>query len=211
MFYENKYLAVMKLRKRHDHDEKQRWTYIPAHRAPSDVILYKSRLCICHPDSSIVSTSYQRAEQPEIVTTILGLFTGNSYLVKSATGDHLWHVRRYFISKKKLGVTESFKVFKVMFNDTGDHFQQVEVKRIGDEALFLGYTNSFSVLASEISGCQPNSINYEHNHVMGIFNLDDETSTTQNHSRLYKSGDEQPALWITPPLNELLFSKALDL
>lgn len=209
-FYENKHLASMKLRKRQDH-EKQRWTYIRAHRAPSDVILYKSRLCICHPDGSIVSTSYQRAEQPEVVTMILGLFTGNSYLVESATGDHLWHVRRYFVSKKKLGVTESFKVFKVMFNDTGGRLQQVEVKSIGEEALFLGYTNSFSVLASEISGCQPNSIYYEHNHVMGIFNLDNETSTTQNHSPLYRSGDEQPAIWITPPLNELLFSKALDL
>lgn len=55
-FYENKNLASMKLRKRQD-DEKQRWTYIRVHRAASDVILYKSRLCICHPDGSIVSTS----------------------------------------------------------------------------------------------------------------------------------------------------------
>ncbi|KAL6190750.1 hypothetical protein ACLB2K_037144 [Fragaria x ananassa] len=86
-------------------------------------------------------------------------------------GD-LWHIPRFRSNK-----TQSFKVFKVVLIETGRNLgmRQVEVKSIGDEALFLGY-NSISVLASETSGCQPNTI----------------------YQQIEAA---KPVLWVTPPFN----------
>lgn len=63
--------------------------------------------------------------------------------------------------------------------------EQVEVKSIGDEALFLGAGHSVSVLASNFPGCKPNSIYYTYNDVpyfehavrklYHILSLDDQT------------------------------------
>ena len=66
--------------------------------------------------------------------------------MKSSQGDHLWHVRR-LISYLD-GYTEMFFVYEVVFNNKdGSIVEQVEVKSIGDEALFLDAGHSVSVLA----------------------------------------------------------------
>ncbi|KAL6143198.1 hypothetical protein ACLB2K_053893 [Fragaria x ananassa] len=85
-----------------------------------------------------------------------------SYLVESAVGDHLWYVRRLisYASRNKKHI-ERFRVYKVVFNDKdGSVVEQVEVHSIGDEALFVGASDSISVLASSFPGCKPNSIYY---------------------------------------------------
>lgn len=115
------------------------------------------------------------------------------------------HVLRFCDGEKRvievLQFTRSFKVFKVMFNHRGgDHLlaPEVEVENIGDEALFLGYNHSISVLAPEIPWCQPNSIYYTNDFVTSIFNLDKGTSSTQLDSQTPMCGFVPPPLWIMP-------------
>lgn len=59
-----------------------------------------------------------------------------AYLLKSTNGD-LLHVRRF---RGEHGKTNRFKVYKLVFEERYDGFnpkpEEVEVKNIGDEALF---------------------------------------------------------------------------
>ncbi|KAF9597537.1 hypothetical protein IFM89_019451 [Coptis chinensis] len=78
--------------------------------------------------------------------------------------------------------TVGFKVLKLEF---GSPNRWVELKTLGDRALFVGYNSSFSLLASTFSGCKPNHIYFTDNlwgyfqgqhfggQDFGIFNLED--------------------------------------
>lgn len=157
-------------------------------------------------------------------------FANKGYLVESTKGE-LLHVRRFLKRRNETEDgffrfddkdiwflwTESFKVYKLLFNERHDSIvQQVEVKSLGDEALFVGDNYSVSVLTSNFPGCQPNSIYYaddliEYREVrlpddgpsdMGIFNLDDET-ITQHYPLHSWQKNFPPALWIVPYFNGL--------
>ncbi|XP_061999585.1 putative F-box protein At1g65770 [Rosa rugosa] len=80
-----------------------------------------------------------------------------AYLVESINGD-IFYIRRLTTSGYYSDLTKSFRVFKVVLN--GSTVEHVEVKSIGDEALFVGDSHSLSFLASSSSGCQPNSIHF---------------------------------------------------
>ncbi|KAM1205742.1 hypothetical protein ACFX2I_006522 [Malus domestica] len=138
-----------------------------------------------------------------------------AYLVESTKGD-LWHVRRTV--KRKEGcngnLTDSFQVYKVVF-DKKDRstVEQVEVKSIGDEALFVGDNHSMSFLASNFAGCQPNSIYYTCDLLrfqhperrpfdMAVYNLENETITPFYSPTSWQKGNPRAA-WICPQFNGL--------
>ncbi|KAM1099942.1 hypothetical protein ACFX15_006245 [Malus domestica] len=138
-----------------------------------------------------------------------------AYLVESTKGD-LWHVRRTV--KRKEGcdgnLTDSFQVYKVVF-DKKDRstVEQVEVKSIGDEALFVGGNHSMSFLASNFAGCQPNSIYYTCDLLrfqhperrpfdMAVYNLENETITPFYSPTSWQKGNPRAA-WICPQFNGL--------
>ncbi|XP_008385316.2 F-box protein At2g26160-like [Malus domestica] len=138
-----------------------------------------------------------------------------AYLVESTKGD-LWHVRRTV--KRKEGcdgnLTDSFQVYKVVF-DKKDRstVEQVEVKSIGDEALFVGDNHSMSFLASNFAGCQPNSIYYTCDLLrfqhperrpfdMAVYNLENETITPFYSPTSWQKGNLRAA-WICPQFNGL--------
>lgn len=103
-----------------------------------------------------------------------------------------------------------FFVYEVVFNNKdGSIVEQVEVKSIGVEALFLGAGHSVSVLASNFLGCKPNSIYDTYNDVpyfehagrqlYHIFSLEDPTVAQYvNYPRhLQLAG----GVWILPMFN----------
>ncbi|KAM5574629.1 putative F-box protein [Rosa sericea] len=161
----------------------------------------------------------------KILTATYMRSSSQSYLVESTKGE-LLHVRRFLKVQREWGqltmpVTLTFKVYKLVFDDNGYVVQQVELKTLGDETLFVGDNQSMSVLASSFSWCRPNSIYYTSDSItveddyrnfnsccqcdMGIFNLEEGTTTPlqcypQHSSEEYRL---KPATWILPPINGL--------
>lgn len=86
-------------------------------------------------------------------------FCYKKYLVKSYGGELLL-VRRYL--DRRFGdidrVTKTFKVFKLSF----DGPRWIEMKSLGDMALFVGDNASTSVSASNFPGCLKNCIYFTH-------------------------------------------------
>ncbi|PON33696.1 hypothetical protein TorRG33x02_354550, partial [Trema orientale] len=78
------------------------------------------------------------------------------YLAESFEGD-LLHVKRY-LRFTEVNETKMFRVFKWNM----DLCKWVEIKSLGDNALFIGDNTSVSVLASDFVGCQKNSIYFTH-------------------------------------------------
>lgn len=151
-----------------------------------------------------------------------------SYLVESTNGE-LLHVRRFLKLQRQwdqltMPVTHAFKVYKLVFDDNGSIVQQVELKTLRDETLFVGDTQSMAVLASSFSWCKPNSIYYTSDSItvdeylnfneynfngiqcdIGIFDLEQGTATPirwppRNSEYEYRS---QAPIWILPPINGL--------
>ncbi|KAL6224051.1 hypothetical protein ACLB2K_002907 [Fragaria x ananassa] len=127
--------------------------------------------------------------KPEPARNMFHAHCWEQYLVESTNGDLLL-VQRFYEFEET-----SFGVCKIVFNEEDKSpFQLVEVKCIGDDAIFLGQSQSQSVLATSIPGCKPNCIYYATESVrrdeypkdfsdilkseMGIFNLGDRTRTT---------------------------------
>ncbi|XP_068331736.1 uncharacterized protein [Pyrus communis] len=139
------------------------------------------------------------------------------YLVESTNGD-LLHVRRFLKEEAKEFWTEGFHVYKLVFKGKDESaVEQVEVKSIGGEAIFVGDNYSMSVLASDRPGLQPNCIyytddleevagkptyfNYKGPSDMGIFNLEDETIARHYSSSPRSITNNPAAFWIVPPSN----------
>lgn len=216
----------------------KRWTWIRPPLPVTDVISYKTQVYVVGHQGEIwsldvnpYSPRIQRLKPLTHPDADLQRYRATRYLVESTKGD-LMHIER--VCKQTQGtyknvMTESFRVYKVVFDDKdGSVLQHVEVKSIGDDAFFIGDNHSVSVLASNFHGCQSNSIYYTHdfsssfyvygNHVtyatlyddmpcrdMGIFNLDSGTIT--QHFSLDPYSDLQgyipPAVWVVPQLNGL--------
>lgn len=140
------------------------------------------------------------------------LLAREQYLVESTKGDLL-------LVQRILQTETSFMVSKFIFSDKDKYSstaQLVEVKSIGDDAIFLGQSHSVSVLASNIPGCQPNSIYYVKADVkrveyairfdcqkseMGIFNLEDRTVTPlldPDSMNAWNWNNINMPLWILP-------------
>ncbi|XP_059453344.1 uncharacterized protein LOC132183895 [Corylus avellana] len=149
--------------------------------------------------------------QKKILATRDLRYADLTYLVETSGGD-LLVVRRCLDSWRDQGMTDSFEVYKlVLDHESGRVVKRVEVKNIGDDALFLGDNYSISVSASAFLGCRPNFIYYTDDYIdtmpyypngpidMGIFNLEDRSIQLHykpNPSHKHKS----PPIWILLPM-----------
>ncbi|BFG15392.1 hypothetical protein CerSpe_016660 [Prunus speciosa] len=168
-----------------------------------DAIFYKSQVLAVLKCGTILSLDINRwSMKTKYFNQRERSFSGSAdeaYLVESTKGD-LLHVRR--LPKDDHGDRgERFMVYKLVFNETGGSVQQVEMKSIGDEVMFLSEDCSISVLASNFPQCQPNSIYYmdfRRPTEINNFNLEDETITRHRYS-----SDISSALWIVHMFNGL--------
>ncbi|KAM1002246.1 hypothetical protein ACFX15_002623 [Malus domestica] len=201
------------------------WHLIVKSFETADVIFYRGQVYAASMRGrvSLLDIDNPGAQPPELKLLTpkepFERYSGNGYLVESAKGD-LFHILRYCWMREVAPDkcfrfrTKGFLVYKWVFNDEEDgciaHW--VEVKSLGDEAVFLGDNHSVSVLASNFAGCCPNSIYYTDDFVsgcplsdgdepcdMGIFNLEDGT-IVQHYSR---HTNTPRAIWVVPRFNGL--------
>ncbi|XP_024164554.1 probable F-box protein At1g44080 [Rosa chinensis] len=151
------------------------WTYLEVYSFFTDAIFYKRKVYAVGQWGRIKSFDVNSKPVEESLLAHGGYrfscHAHKGYLVETTKGD-LLHVRRflkqkdvprdhYFHYEDNEFWTESFKVYKVVFDGRDKSIvEQVELKSIGDEALFVGDNHSMCVLASNFPGCQPNSIYY---------------------------------------------------
>ncbi|PON95212.1 hypothetical protein TorRG33x02_091040 [Trema orientale] len=129
------------------------------------------------------------------------------YLVESC--GELLLVKRYIslLEGVRPRVTRKFRVFKFDFSSA----RWIEVKSLGDVALFVGDNSGISVLASNFNGCQANCIYFTHDFCglrtetdrscdIGVYSLESKSSklfydidSSVSH-RIYK----RPPIWIVP-------------
>ncbi|KAK2983545.1 hypothetical protein RJ640_023079 [Escallonia rubra] len=140
-----------------------------------------------------------------------------NYLVTTQEGDLLRVQRHLEDNDDDDGLkyrTSGFKVFKLAQKHSIEQVRQqwTAIESIGDQALFLGDSNSECVLASHFPGCKPNCIYYTEYYYdtypfvprgadddVGMFNLETRTFGTHYvpdpaHMPLL------PAIWIVPNL-----------
>ncbi|CAN6550308.1 unnamed protein product [Malus baccata var. baccata] len=195
------------------------WTYIDnQENYLSDAIIYKNQVYGVGQSGAIWSFNFNsKPPKAKVLTANHSRFAIKGYLVESTKGD-LLHVRRFLKEEAKEFWTEGFHVYKLVFKGKDESaVEQVEVKSIGGEAIFVGDNYSMSVLASDHPGLQPNCIYYTDDleevagepqyfyyngpSDMGIFNLEDET-IARHYSPSPRSINNPAALWIVPPSNE---------
>jgi|UniRef100_A0A2N9GCE6 hypothetical protein len=188
------------------------WTYVDEELNIlfSDILFFKGQVLALGHHSGLVSIDVNSNEIKILVPNDLE-YAIQTYLVETCSGDLLL-VRRFFDPNNRYSssqsLTGSFKVYKFVLDDeSGQVLDRVEVKTIGDNALFLGDNYSISVLATESPGCQPNSIYYTDDYIdtkpyypdgavdMGIFNLLD--GSIQQHYKPKSSIKRMPPpIWI---------------
>ncbi|MBA0588935.1 hypothetical protein Gorai_017713 [Gossypium raimondii] len=128
------------------------------------------------------------------------------YIVESSDGE-LLIVQRFISTYGPYRWTTNFKVLKL--RQHANHVARlVEVRNIGDDALFLGDNCSMSVAASRFPECRPNSIYFTDDTIlytlegsidMGIFSL--ETGCFQPFDDMDPShSDMPPPFFILPTL-----------
>ncbi|XP_008222388.1 PREDICTED: putative F-box protein At1g65770 [Prunus mume] len=204
------------------------WTYPSPNGNFGDVIFYKSNVYALEAMGDIESldvfSSDSNPSQPPQLKPRTHFrpfepYCFHAYLMESIKGDLLHILRFYALIDGRFNYgagrrTTHFMIYKWVFDneDEGSIGHNVEVKSIGDEALFVGDNHSISILASNFPGCQPNSIYYSDDYIsnypslegdepydMGIFNLEDGTIT--QHYSLHSNS--QRAIWVVPPFNGL--------
>ncbi|KAL5567983.1 hypothetical protein UlMin_024558 [Ulmus minor] len=136
-----------------------------------------------------------------------GTFVDVRYLVKSY--GELLMVERYW---DDLGdrFTTKFRVFKLSL----DRLKWIEIKSLGDVALFLGDNYSLSITASNFDGCESNCIYFTHDEDgggygprgpcdLGVYNVETGRfvwNYSINLDVLAKMID-QPPIWFVPKIN----------
>ncbi|XP_040364185.1 uncharacterized protein LOC112176376 [Rosa chinensis] len=195
----------------------------------TDAIFYRGQIYMADNCCGIIAVFDYKSKQQMYLEKLCTPFQNLSqraeraYLVESIKGDLLYILR--FTTLKSLDeghVTENFRVYKMVLN--GSIVEHVEIKSIGDEALFVGDSHSISLLASSSSGsCQPNSIYFTDDSInfclyldnygglqvldknievkvdMGIFHLEDGTISQYYPKYSFDSKLLPPAFWIIPP------------
>ncbi|KAK9278185.1 hypothetical protein L1049_027745 [Liquidambar formosana] len=135
-----------------------------------------------------------------------------AYLVESSAGDLLMVQR--FLKQKDHEIqllTSGFKIFKLQHSTATAIAGWIEIKSLGDDALFLGDNHSLCISVANVTGCKSNSIYYTDDYDdattyeafgprdMGVFNLED--ASFGLHYKLDPSQKHMPpALWIVPTL-----------
>ena len=105
-----------------------------------------------------------------------------------------------------------FRIFRLDFDAT----KWIEIESLSGDSLFLGDNSSISVLASNFTGCQPNSISFTHDldntYVLGqnpiicdvgIYNVESKNFNfhyTIDSDVLMKM-NRRPPIWVVPTLS----------
>ncbi|KAJ1386689.1 hypothetical protein SESBI_40614 [Sesbania bispinosa] len=204
------------------------WTYVDNdYFGVTDVTFYRGLVYAVNQWENIVSFNLSYSDDPFGKEQIFPnnvlqgrydeTFSQMSYLVKSLEGD-LWMVTRSFATD--LGDdnntynkgTNSFKVYKLELDlQSGRLLQELRLKSLGDNVLFLGDNDSISVSASYFSNSlQRDSIYFTHDYNaetpipytprsfdLGIYNVKDESF---DYHYLYNPSFTRmpPAFWVLP-------------
>lgn len=201
-------------------------------RGVVDVIYYKGQVYFLSAHDEVLSV-VNGSDEPGIfcpkartVMKSTSSWDGHmqAYIVESTGGDLLL-VKRYMFkiqlqiegtSEEDLDyryITSEFEVCKLGLDQNSSQPKWVEMKSLGEEALFLGDNYSTAVLASEFPGCWPNSIYFTDDYLefgppanfgscdMGVFSLENGNITAP-----YTLNPTQkcmpPSVWIEPRFSE---------
>ncbi|XP_038683802.1 F-box protein At2g17036-like [Tripterygium wilfordii] len=209
MSYVNISLAVLK-------PGSDSWTHFDKSQNDTDDIIYHKGVFLAvdrkgelveikclNSSSPKMETIVSRENCEKIIHTIV-------YLVESSDGSLLL-IRKYMDFYDD--VTPHFKVSRLVRSENKVKKPYWdEIKSLGDEAVFVGDSDTLCIRASNFPGCRPNCIyfDYHSGHYlkprklcdMGIFNLEDGSITGH-----YTSDDESlnnwpHAAWIVPTLGD---------
>ncbi|XVE64177.1 hypothetical protein DITRI_Ditri07aG0080800 [Diplodiscus trichospermus] len=175
------------------------WTYVSQDwRQYGDAIYYQDhfyavdqngRLLYCDVTDKPIF-KYLPSNQPQVMDW------SKKYLVKSILGELLLVERiKKWTSEEDSDHPIEIKVWKLIISCEGSKW--MEIKSIGDSALFLGDNNS-SVIASNFPGCHPNSIYFTD---LGVYDMETGSFTphyTTDNVRRLKMARQRP-IWIVPP------------
>ncbi|XP_057475953.1 F-box protein SKIP23-like [Actinidia eriantha] len=169
------------------------WNFINTKRdyVFCDVIYHKCQIYAVNCWSELVKIDVASGVD-QVMTKRSRVCAQVAYLIESQEGDLLL-VQRFWKSidvddeNNSHSKTFKFKVFKLVYPVGEAQEKWIEIKNIGDQALFLGDNHSLAVSTSEFPECQSNCIYYtDQNHViippyvchgldddLGVFNLED--------------------------------------
>ncbi|KAH7855462.1 hypothetical protein Vadar_025106 [Vaccinium darrowii] len=125
---------------------------------------YQGRFFVTDQNGQVIAIDVSDYREPKGTMVVPPLpctqeYFNMGYLVQSSKGE-LLQVQRFLAEKnhETQYLTSSFKVFKPGGFGGGDQkfLERVEIKSLGDDALFLGDNNSQSVSATHFSGDQGN-------------------------------------------------------
>ncbi|PSR93453.1 F-box protein [Actinidia chinensis var. chinensis] len=141
------------------------WNFINTERdyVFSDVIYHKGQVYAVNCWSELVKIDVSGGVH-KVMTKISSVCAQVTYLVESQEGDLLLVQRFWKSENNSHSKTIEFKVFKLVYPIGEAQTKWVEIKNIGDQALFLGDNHSLAVSTSEFPGCQSNCIYYTDQH-----------------------------------------------
>ncbi|PON97348.1 hypothetical protein TorRG33x02_068150 [Trema orientale] len=185
------------------------WRKIDEYCGFEDIVRYKNQLYAIKKKGELLAFDPCTGIVKLVATRISVGPTANikRYLVEWY-GEFLL-VERYmdFSAHRNDRMTKMYKVFKLDFGGA----RWIEIKSLGDLALFIGDNSSMAVLASTFDGCQPNCIYYTHDEVglqtrtypfcdLGVYNLESKRKLYFNDldssalHRMFK----RPPIWVLP-------------
>lgn len=187
------------------------WTkFADAHKF-QDVVLYKNHIYAIDSFGRLLSFDPYNGIMKWVASGIQTASGGtlNRYLVESF--GELLTIERYVRFLECDGhfygrVTVMFKVFKLDFAGA----KWVEIKSLGDVALFIGDSSGISVLASKFRGCQANCIYFTHDDAelatscdLGVYFLESQSFNFHYNldSNVFHRMQRRPPIWIVPLLD----------
>ncbi|XP_038709376.1 F-box protein At2g26160-like [Tripterygium wilfordii] len=152
------------------------------------------------------------AREETMITHLSRCLGSSVYLVKSSEGK-LMMIRRIM---KEVGaykyITQRFRVYQLLQSSKYGKGEWVEMKSMGDDAVFVGDNETVCVPAADFPGCKPNSIYFIGNNVkycgrmyyfqpyeVGSFNLED-GSISRHYLYDQCTKPLPPSIWIVPTL-----------
>ncbi|KAE8022936.1 hypothetical protein FH972_008697 [Carpinus fangiana] len=186
------------------------WTYVDIGDACwfFDVLYYKGHVLAINQRGMLVSLDVNTG-QPNILAPQDLEHAYQTYLVEISNGDLLL-LRRFVKSYPGY-----FTVHKLVLDDESGRVERVEVKNIGDNALFVGGNYSVSISTSNFPECESNSIYFTDDYNCGsayeripdvpydvgiyTFNLED-GSAGLHYKPISAHRSLPPPIWILPPI-----------
>ncbi|GFZ15353.1 hypothetical protein Acr_24g0015430 [Actinidia rufa] len=141
------------------------WNFVNTERdyVFSDVIYHKGQVYAVNCWSELVKIDVSSGVH-KVMTKISSVCAQVTYLVESQEGDLLLVQRFWKSENNSHSKTFEFKVFKLVYPIGEAQTKWVEIKNIGDQALFFGDNHSLAVSTSKFPGCQSNCIYYTDQH-----------------------------------------------